>query len=88
INFRNIPWPLLRVPNGPESITPQAVGAFLLSPLHSQDKSRKERLRSAMLRWHSDKFEGRWMARIDESEQAMVKEAVGAVARSLTELMT
>lgn len=88
ITFRNIPWPLLRVPNGPESVTPQAVGAFLLSPLHSQDKSRKERLRSAMLRWHSDKFEGRWMARIDESERAMVKEAVGAVARSLTELMT
>lgn len=88
ITFRNIPWPLMRIPTGPESITPQAVGAFLLSPLHSQDKSRKERLRGAMLRWHSDKFEGRWMARIDESERAKVKEAVGAVARSLTELMT
>ncbi|KAG8718351.1 hypothetical protein FRC09_012789, partial [Ceratobasidium sp. 395] len=88
ISFRNIPWPLLYIPSGPESITPQAVGAFLLSPLHSQDKSRKERLRMAMLRWHSDKFEGRWMTRIDESERAKVKEAVGAVARSLTELMT
>ncbi|QRV82124.1 hypothetical protein RhiJN_10139 [Ceratobasidium sp. AG-Ba] len=88
ITFRNIPWPLLHVPAGPESITPQAVGAFLLSPLHSQDKSRKERLRTAMLRWHSDKFEGRWMARIDESERDKVKDAVGAVARSLTELMT
>lgn len=88
ITFRNIPWPLMRIPSGPEAITPQAVGAFLLSPLHSQDKSRKERLRGAMLRWHSDKFEGRWMARIDESERPKVKEAVGAVARSLTELMT
>ncbi|CAE6417459.1 unnamed protein product [Rhizoctonia solani] len=88
IGFRDIPWPLLRVPSGPESITPQAVGAFILSPLHSQDKPRKERLRNAMLRWHSDKFEGRWMARIDEDEQPKVKEAVGAVARSLTELMT
>jgi hypothetical protein len=88
ITFRNIPWPLMRIPSGPESITPQAVGAFLLSPLHSQDKSRKERLRGAMLRWHSDKFEGRWMARIDESERLKVKEAVGAVARCLTELLT
>ncbi|KAG8762757.1 hypothetical protein FRC11_007820, partial [Ceratobasidium sp. 423] len=88
IGFRDIPWPLLRVPSGPESITPQAVGAFILSPLHSQDKPRKERLRNAMLRWHSDKFEGRWMARIEEDERPKVKEAVGAVARSLTELMT
>ncbi|KAJ1301987.1 hypothetical protein OPQ81_000822 [Rhizoctonia solani] len=88
IGFRDIPWPLLRIPTGPESITPQAVGAFILSPLHSQDKSRKERLRNAMLRWHSDKFEGRWMSRIEEDERPKVKEAVGAVARSLTELMT
>ncbi|KAF8674990.1 hypothetical protein RHS04_06972 [Rhizoctonia solani] len=88
ISFRDVPWPLLRVPTGPESITPQAVGAFILSPLHSQDKSRKERLRNAMLRWHSDKFEGRWMARIEEEDRPKVKEAVGAVARSLTELMT
>ncbi|CAE6429759.1 unnamed protein product [Rhizoctonia solani] len=88
IGFRDIPWPLLRAPTGPESITPQAVGAFILSPLHSQDKARKERLRTAMLRWHSDKFEGRWMARIEEEDRHKVKEAVGAVARSLTELMT
>ncbi|CAE6466155.1 unnamed protein product [Rhizoctonia solani] len=88
IGFRDIPWPLLRIPTGPEAITPQAVGAFILSPLHSQDKSRKERLRNAMLRWHSDKFEGRWMARIEEEDRPKVKEAVGAVARSLTELMT
>ncbi|CAE6426085.1 unnamed protein product [Rhizoctonia solani] len=88
IGFRDIPWPLLRVPTGPESITPQAVGAFILSPLHSQDKPRKERLRNAMLRWHSDKFEGRWMSRIEEDERPKVKEAVGAVARCLTELMT
>ncbi|KDN47267.1 hypothetical protein RSAG8_03746, partial [Rhizoctonia solani AG-8 WAC10335] len=88
IGFRDIPWPLLRTPTGPESITPQAVGAFILSPLHSQDKSRKERLRNAMLRWHSDKFEGRWMTRIEEDERPKVKEAVGAVARCLTELMT
>ncbi|KAH7345572.1 hypothetical protein B0J17DRAFT_548297, partial [Rhizoctonia solani] len=86
--FRDIPWPLLRVPTGPESITPQAVGAFILSPLHSEDKPRKERIRTAMLRWHSDKFEGRWMSRIDEDERPKVKEAVGAVARCLTELMT
>ncbi|KAF8755658.1 hypothetical protein RHS01_05269 [Rhizoctonia solani] len=69
ISFRDVPWPLLRVPTGP-------------------NKSRKERLRNAMLRWHSDKFEGRWMARIEEEDRPKVKEAVGAVARSLTELMT
>ncbi|KAG8729366.1 hypothetical protein FRC11_008922, partial [Ceratobasidium sp. 423] len=87
IGFRDIPWPLLRVPSGPESITPQAVGAFILSPLHSQDKSRKERLRNAMLRWHSDKFEGRWMARIEEDERPKVKEAVRGVFTSLVQIM-
>ncbi|CAE6502288.1 unnamed protein product [Rhizoctonia solani] len=47
IGFRDIPWPLLHVPEGPESITPESVSTFILSPSHSQGKSRKERLRDA-----------------------------------------
>ncbi|CAE6486571.1 unnamed protein product [Rhizoctonia solani] len=38
IGFRDIPWPLLCVPSDPESITPQAVGALILSLLHSQER--------------------------------------------------
>ncbi|CUA69956.1 Tyrosine-protein kinase JAK1 [Rhizoctonia solani] len=87
IEFRDIPWPLLRVPTGPESITPYSVGEFILSPSHSQDKTREERLHNAMLRWRSDKFELRWMSRIEEGERSKVKEAVDRVCTSLDILM-
>ncbi|KAH7322192.1 hypothetical protein B0J17DRAFT_582691, partial [Rhizoctonia solani] len=83
-----IPWPLFCVSTGPESITTQAVGEFILLPYHSRDKSRKERLCNAMLRWQPDKFEERLMLRIKEAERPRVREAVGAEAFSLIELTT
>ncbi|KAG8730097.1 hypothetical protein FRC11_007426, partial [Ceratobasidium sp. 423] len=85
--FRDIPWPLLHAPAGPESITLQAVDEFILYPLHSQDKSRKERLHNAMLQWDPDKFEVRWMARIEENERPQVKEAVRGVYMSLVQIL-
>ncbi|CAE6489763.1 unnamed protein product [Rhizoctonia solani] len=87
IGFRDIPWPLLCAATEPESITPHAIAAFLLSPLHSHGKSHKERLRSAMIRWDPGRFEGRWMARIKEDERLRVEEAVGEVYMSLVQLM-
>ncbi|KAH7322167.1 hypothetical protein B0J17DRAFT_562405, partial [Rhizoctonia solani] len=87
LGFQDIPWPLLYTPTGSESITPQSVGAFLLSPLHSQGKSREERLSDAMLRWEPNGFEGRWISRIKERERPKIKEAVAAVYGSLVRLM-
>ncbi|CAE6436689.1 unnamed protein product [Rhizoctonia solani] len=87
INFRDIPWPLLRVPAGPKSITTQSVGAFILSPSHSHSRSREERLLNAMLRWEPKSFEGRWMSRIEEGERHGVREAVGEIYASLVQLM-
>ncbi|KAG8751765.1 hypothetical protein FRC11_009028, partial [Ceratobasidium sp. 423] len=87
IDFKDIPWPLSRVPTSPKSITPQSVGAFILSPLHSQGKSREERLLNAMLRWEPKSFEGKWVSRIGEGEQPKVREAVGEVYASLVQLM-
>ncbi|KAH7322186.1 kinase-like domain-containing protein [Rhizoctonia solani] len=86
IGFYDIPWPLFRVPTGPESITTQAVGEFILFPYHSRDKSRKERLRNAVLRWQLDKFEGKLMSRIKEADRSKVRKAVAAFIHSLTEL--
>ncbi|CAE6530930.1 unnamed protein product [Rhizoctonia solani] len=79
IGFQDIPWPLIRLPTGLESFTPQTVSEFILFPSHSQGKSRKERLRDAMLRWDPGRFEERWMPRIEEDERSKVREAVGEV---------
>lgn len=40
-----------------------------------------------MLRFHPDKFEGRVMRRVKESDKDKVREAVGQVARALNALM-
>jgi hypothetical protein len=86
LSFRNIPWPLISPPKSIEDITPAAIQTFLLSPAHSQTTSSKDRLRSAQLRWHPDRFR-RLHNRIEESEKAMIEEGAGVVARCLNELM-
>lgn len=87
LSFRDIPWPLFQVPKSPALITPHNVAAFLLSPTHSAQKTRRERLRCALLLWHPDKFEGRYLDRVRESERDAVQEGVKAVARCLHELL-
>ncbi|KAF9464997.1 hypothetical protein BDZ94DRAFT_1350855 [Collybia nuda] len=86
LTFSSIPWPLVDPPVNPEGITPTAIILFLLSPLHSQSQTRKDRLRSAQLRWHPDRFR-RLMSRVKEEERAQVDEGVGIVARCLNDMM-
>ncbi|KAK7053396.1 hypothetical protein VNI00_004022 [Paramarasmius palmivorus] len=86
LTFANIPWPVASAPRSPEQITLSAISEFLLSPLHSQSLTRKDRIRAAQLRWHPDRFQ-RMMHRVPSTEKDMVVEGVGAVARSLNELM-
>ena len=50
-------------------------------------KDRREKLRETMLRFHPDKFEGRIMGRVCDSDRELVKEAVGIVARTINALM-
>ncbi|KAF8630648.1 hypothetical protein AX15_002798 [Amanita polypyramis BW_CC] len=86
LTFSSIPWPLLSVPDTPESMAPADIASFLLSPLHSQSRTSRERIRSAQLRWHPDRFR-RFMGRVDEADKAAVEEGVGVVARCLNDLM-
>jgi hypothetical protein len=56
--------------------------------IHDNDKKeKKEKLRETMLRFHPDKFEGRVMRKIIETDKDRVREAVGQVARVLNTLM-
>ncbi|PPQ75185.1 hypothetical protein CVT26_008793, partial [Gymnopilus dilepis] len=52
-----------------------------------QRKERKDRLREAFLRFHPDKFEGRFMRRFREEERERVREAIGQVSRVLNGLL-
>lgn len=79
-----------------ELITMDAIAKFILSASPAaqlptleaaEKKDRKERLRETMLRFHPDKFEGRLMKRVKESDQVKVREAVGQVVRALNTLM-
>ena len=87
LRFKTIPWPMLSPPSGPDDLTTNAVGNFVLSPHHSQDKSRKDRLKEQLLRWHPDRFENKWMAKVNQEEKDAVKNGAGQVVRALNELM-
>jgi len=86
LEFKKTPWPLILPPRHTGDITRDAIVAFLFSPLHSQSQSRKDRIRSAQLRWHPDRFR-RYLGRVAENDRAAVEEGVGIVARCLNELM-
>ncbi|TDL17552.1 hypothetical protein BD410DRAFT_729914 [Rickenella mellea] len=88
LHFKTIPWPTLKVPTSPEDLSTNTIGPFLLSPHHSQAKSNRDRIKEQLLRWHPDRFEGKWMTKVAQSDKDMVKEAVGQVVRSLNELNT
>ncbi|KAG1860838.1 hypothetical protein F4604DRAFT_1882581 [Suillus subluteus] len=74
------------IPISTTSALAQEVGVSL--PIHDRDKKeKKEKLREAMLRFHPDKFEGRVMRKIIETDKDRVREAVGQVVRVLNILM-
>ncbi|KAI0065010.1 hypothetical protein BV25DRAFT_1775703, partial [Artomyces pyxidatus] len=85
----NIPWPFARNLSTIDEITVETVSEFIFHPLRTcaEGKSRRDRVRAEMLRWHPDKFNAKVMPRIIECEREIVQLAAGAVARVLTELM-
>jgi len=87
LSFSSIPWPVVRPPRSPSELDLASVKAFLFSRSHSLEKSAKQRVRDAMLRFHPDRFEGRWMSKVRDSERAAVKEGIGRVARVLNDAM-
>ncbi|KAJ7772128.1 hypothetical protein DFH07DRAFT_217048 [Mycena maculata] len=75
-----------------EDLTVDAIAAFLVPSSVStigdaEKKRRKDKLRETFLRFHPDKFEGRLMNRVRESDRAHVREAIGVVVRALNTLM-
>jgi hypothetical protein len=88
LSFASIPWPMESQPHSPLDITSNAIKDFVLSPIHSANKSHKQRLREQLLRYHPDRFEGRWLSRVRESDRAEVKDAINTVARYLNDALS
>ncbi|KAG8692488.1 hypothetical protein FRC09_011164, partial [Ceratobasidium sp. 395] len=88
LTFYDIPWPVLGTASSFHDLTSENISAFLLSPHHSQGKSRRARLRAAILIWHPDKFAQKVLPRVAESHRPAVVAAVGVVARIVTELIS
>jgi hypothetical protein len=86
LSFEAIPWPLITPPRRTEDIRSARITMFVLSPHHSHGQTMKERVRSALRRWHPDRF-GRILARVKEEDRAGVEEGVGIVVRCLNELL-
>ena len=99
LRFSDIPWPVLPpdLTSRPtrelalDDLTVEAISGFLLvqddAESEAGKKARRDKLRETMLRFHPDKFEGRILKRVVESERETVMEAVGIVARSVNALM-
>jgi hypothetical protein len=86
LRFKSIPWPTTVPPRNVAEITPVAIAKFVFSPAHSEGVSRKEKIRSALRRWHPDRF-GRVLGRVDEKDKEAVEKGVGIVARCLNDLL-
>lgn len=92
LSFYDIPWPSFDNVQCVGDITEERVLAFVCHPLHEHIQSPGEgqvkSLRSEMLRWHPDKFEGRVLGKVIEGHREAVREAAGRVARILTTFST
>ena len=87
LHFQNIPWPIQHPPTSPEQLTADAISAFVLSPLHSHGKNRKQRIREALLVFHPDRFD-KWTRLVrNEPDRQLVREAAGSVVRILNALL-
>ncbi|KAJ6497685.1 hypothetical protein C8R45DRAFT_899106 [Mycena sanguinolenta] len=74
-----------------DDLTVDAIAAFLVPSTPSaagetEKKNRKDKLRETFLRFHPDKFEGRFMSRVRQSDRQRVRDAIGAVVRALNAL--
>lgn len=84
VSFKEIPWPLQSTPQTAKELTFAAISEFLLEPLtvRSNTVTRRERIRTSLLRWHPDKMSS-VLSRVTEDDRISVREGLGVVMMSL-----
>lgn len=88
VTFATMPWPIATTPNDPTRLRDSAaVASFLFESLSLAGitTTRKDRLRTSLLRWHPDKLSG-IISRTVDDDRAAVKEGIDAVVISLRSL--
>ncbi|KAF8606772.1 hypothetical protein BDV93DRAFT_505685 [Ceratobasidium sp. AG-I] len=81
--FEDFPWPTVVLPATPSMITTEEVSAFLFSgPALEEGQTIKSRIKDCLLTWHPDKFSGKWMRYVLDSDRARVCEGIEAVTRA------
>ncbi len=90
LEFSDIPWPLFGIATSADDITLVHIQEFLCHPQREsvQSVGQARTIRSEMLRWHPDKFNGKVLNMVMEDDREAVKEAAGEVARILNQLAT
>ncbi|KAG8833883.1 hypothetical protein FRC17_009925 [Serendipita sp. 399] len=88
LSFVDIPWPLLHPPRTSEDINSVAIRRFLASEYQpTPDRSPRERIKDALLRWHPDRFSNRVLDHVREDQREEVRRGVDVVVRCLNELL-
>ncbi|KAG1735611.1 uncharacterized protein EDB91DRAFT_1056191 [Suillus paluster] len=86
-----MPWPIFEQGcTSADDITRRGMDEFIFHPLRPgmEIKSRKDRLKVEMLRFHPDKFNSHIVCKLRECDREKAIEIAGAVARILTDMMT
>ena len=86
LTFAELPWPTYPPPTHPDALTKESLSSFLLSTDHSPEKSRKQRIREALLAYHPDRYVGRYMSAIEPSHRTSVRDAVVKITTILNAL--
>jgi len=92
LEWTDFPWPVLSFesPGGNDDLTPEAVKEYIFAPLtiHRDSAIVKDRLKDLIRRWHPDRFEVKYLARIaDLHERETIRDGAGVVARILNDLL-
>lgn len=91
LDFSQLPWPTLDfIPTGPADITYERLQAFVFHPLrpYMEGKSRRDKVKMDVLKWHPDKFDSKVLGKVIECQRSTVMESAGAVARILTQMLS
>ncbi|CCL99396.1 uncharacterized protein FIBRA_01414 [Fibroporia radiculosa] len=89
LSWYSFPWPVLKIPKGPEDFSLAAIDAYILSPHHPKDKTKspKDRIKENIRKWHPDKFNVQYLSKVRDDERDRVKEGAEAVAGFLGDML-
>lgn len=85
-----MPWPTFQqCCASPDDISRRSMEEFIFHPLRPgmETKSRKDRLKVEILRFHPDKFDSNIVRKLRECDREKASEIAGALARILTNMM-